>query len=521
MRKLLGVSAALLLLFVFACPSMAAEKVFVFGRAADTVALDPADVTDGQSNKVTGQIFDTLVTFANDSTEIVPCLATSWETSEDGLTWTFHLRKDVKFHDGTPFNADAVVFSFERQRDKEHPAHQGKFAYWNSMFSLVEYTKKIDDMTIEMKLKTPYAPFLSNMGVSNVRIVSPTAMMKDGVEYSRSHPVGTGAFKFVEWKKGDRIVLEANDDYWGGRPFLDRLIFRVFPDDTARVMALLAGEVHGIADVTPDNINMLKQEKRDDLKVIANVGMNVGYISMNMDKKPFDNLKVRQAIAHSVNKEQIVKDIFKGMADPAKNILPPTLWGYNDDVKDYEFDLDKAKQLLVEAGYPDGFETEMWYMPVSRPYLPESKLVAQVIQRDLSKIGVKVNLLTFDWATYLSKMSDLEHTICMRGWMGDNGDPDNFLYVLFDKDQAVKGQARNSSAYRSEEYHNYMIEAQKTIDVKKRAELYKAAQQLFHDDMPAVPLAHGYNLALTKKNVVNFTFSSIGAVLFHKVDFKD
>jgi len=519
LKKLFCLMVAVLLAVVTVSPGLAGEKVFVEGRAADSLTLDPHDATDGPSNGVLLQIFDTLVKFRDDSTEIVPSLATEWKTSEDGLTWTFKLRRDVRFHDGTPFNADAVVFSFERQRDEKHPAHEGKFAYWSYMFSNVEYTKKIDDFTVEMKLKEPYSPFLSNLACYPGRIVSPTAMSEKGVEHFRSNPVGTGPFRFAEWKRNDILVLVANRDYWGEEgPYLDKLIFRVIPDDTARLMALLADEIDGMGGVTPETIKILKEKKRSDIKVVANVGMNTGYLAMNMSVKPFDNPKVRRAIAHCVDKEQIVREIFQSMGKPAKNIIPDTLWGYNDDIVDYDYDLEKAKKLLDEAGYPEGFETELWYMPVSRPYMPNSKHVAQVIQRDLGRVGIKAKLVTFDWGTYLSKLHNLEHSMCLCGWLGDNGDPDNFLYALFDKDNAEKGSAQNYACYLSEEYHQLMLKAQRVADVEKRSAFYREAQVIFHEDVPAVPLAHGFNLALVKGNVRNFIFDPQGANNFQKVD---
>ncbi len=499
-----------------------AEKVFVEGRATDSLTLDPHDSTDGPSNGVSQQIFDNLVTFRDDSTEIIPALATSWETSEDGLTWTFHLREDVHFHDGTPFNADAVVFNFERQRDKEHPAHEGKFVYWDYMFSNVEYTRKVDDYTVDIKLTEPYAPFLSNLACYPGRIVSPTAMTEKGVAYFRTHPVGTGPFRFVEWRKNDIILLEANKNYWGGKggPYLDKLIFRVIPDDTARLMALMAGEITGMGGITPETIKILKEKKRSDIKVVANIGMNTGYLAMNTTVEPLNNRKVRLAIAHCIDKSQIVQEIFQNMGKPAKNIIPDSLWGYNEDIVDYEYDLEKAKALLAEAGYPEGFETELWYMPVSRPYMPNSKHVAQVIQRDLARVGIKVSLVTFDWGTYLSKLHNLEHPMCLCGWMGDNGDPDNFLYVLFDKDNTVKGSAQNYSNYTGEEYHELMMEAQKESDVAKRSALYKKAQEIFHQDVPAIPLAHGFNMVLVNEKVANFTFLPTGSNSYCEVDLK-
>jgi peptide/nickel transport system substrate-binding protein len=337
-----------------------------------------------------------------------------------------------------------------------------------------------------------------------VMIVSPTAMTENGVEHFRTHPVGTGPFKFVEWKRNDRIILDKNENYWGKKAGVDRVIIRSIPENTTRLMSLLAGEIHAMDGVSPENIKTLKEEKRKDLKIVAQPGMNVGYLAMNMEKEPFGNKKVRKALAYAINKKKIVSELFEGMAVPAVNMLPPNLWGYNDEIEDYSYNPVKAKTLLTTAGYPDGFKTDLWYMPVPRPYMPDGKLVAQAIQQDLKKIGVECNLVTYDWGTYLEKLENFEHTMCLIGWMGDNGDPDNFLYVLLDKDTATPGSAQNYSNYKSEEYHNMMIEAQRSFDQEKRDTLYKDAQTLLHEDVPTVPIAHAYNLAIVNTSVKGF-----------------
>jgi peptide/nickel transport system substrate-binding protein len=502
-RSLKVVLLGLLVVMVFA-GTVFAQSVFIYGRGGDSVRLDPADITDGESVKACTQIFENLVEFKDNSTAVEPGLATSWEVSEDGLTWTFNLRKGVKFHDGTPFNADAVVFSLMRQKDKDHPAHNGDFAYWNYMYNNVEDVWKTDDYTVKIKLSEPYAPFLYNMASFPVMIVSPTAMTENGVEHFRTHPVGTGPFKFVEWKRNDRIILDKNENYWGKKAGVDRVIIRSIPENTTRLMSLLAGEIHAMDGVSPENIKTLKEEKRKDLKIVAQPGMNVGYLAMNMEKEPFGNKKVRKALAYAINKKKIVSELFEGMAVPAVNMLPPNLWGYNDEIEDYSYNPVKAKTLLTTAGYPDGFKTDLWYMPVPRPYMPDGKLVAQAIQQDLKKIGVECNLVTYDWGTYLEKLENFEHTMCLIGWMGDNGDPDNFLYVLLDKDTATPGSAQNYSNYKSEEYHNMMIEAQRSFDQEKRDTLYKDAQTLLHEDVPTVPIAHAYNLAIVNTSVKGF-----------------
>ena len=217
---------------------------FIFGRGGDSVGLDPALEEDGESFKVCDNIYDTLVQYKDGSTELEPALAESWESSEDGLIWTFHLRKGVKFHDGTPFNADAVLFSLNRQHVESHPFHKvsGSYVYWVAT-GLAEKVNKItavDDFTVQISLKSAYAPFIYTIAITPFSIVSPTAVKKWGDLYF-NYPVGTGPFKFSRWDKKDKIVLEANDDYWGGRPNLDRVIFRSIPDNAVRLIELQQG----------------------------------------------------------------------------------------------------------------------------------------------------------------------------------------------------------------------------------------------------------------------------------------
>lgn len=515
-RSLKVILMSILVVMVFT-GAVFAQSIFIYGRGGDSVRLDPADITDGESVKVCNQIFETLVRFKENSTEVEPGLARSWEISEDGLTWTFHLRENVKFHDGTPFNADAVVFSLERQMDEEHPAHEGDFAYWSYMYNNVEKVWKTGEYSVKIKLDGPYAPFLYNMASFPVMIVSPASMSENGVEHFRTHPVGTGPFKFVEWKRNDRIVLELFEDYWGDKGGVDKIIIRSIPENTTRLMSLLAGEIHAMDGVSPENIKTLKDQKKEDLKIVAQPGMNVGYLAMNMEKEPFDDPAVRKAFAYAVDKKKLVSELYQGMAVPAVNMLPPNLWGYNDMIEDYPYDPVKAKTLLSAAGYPEGFETDLWYMPVPRPYMPDGKLVAQAIQQDLKKVGITCKLVTYDWGTYLEKLENFEHTMCLIGWIGDNGDPDNFLYVLLDKDTATPGSAQNYSNYKSDKYHEMMISAQKTFDQKERNSLYMEAQELLHQDVPTIPIAHAYNLAIINTAVKGFKLHPTGNYWFDDV----
>jgi len=490
----------------------------VYGRGGDSVKLDPSDVTDGESMKVTKQIFDGLVEYKPGKTGVEPALAKSWKTSDNGLVWTFNLKKGVKFHDGTPFNADAVVFNFKRWMNKDHKYHDGEFVYWGYMFGgfpgVVKSVKATDEYTVQFTLKEKSAPFLANLAMAPFAISSPTAIKKYGENYFK-HPVGTGAFKFVKWVKGDRIVLEANKDYWEGRPYLDKIVFRAIPDNTARFMELQSGSIDIMDGVNPNSVPQLKNS--DKLKLSLRPSMNVGYLAMNFMKEPFNNPLVRKAVNHAINKKEIIEGLYAGLAKSAKNPLPPSLWGYNEGIDPYEYNPEKAKKLLAEAGYSDGFKTTLWAMPNPRPYMPQPKLIAQAMQADLKAVGIEAEIRTYDWGTYLQKTENGEHDMALLGWTGDNGDPDNFLYVLLDKDNAVKGSAGNIAFYKSDALHEILIKAQKTLDQKKRAKMYKEAQEIIHKDAPWVPVAHSNPPIGLKNKVMDYVPSPVGVEKLNKV----
>ncbi len=499
------------------------EKTLVFARSGDSVNLDPSNATDGESFYVARCVLDTLVDYEDDNTNVIPGLAKSWEAKdEEGLVWEFKLREGIKFHDGTDFNAQAVKFNFDRwmYEDNEYRNEGENFEYWGYMFGgypgVVKEVRVVDDYTVEIELKEPSAPFISNLAMPSFGIMSPKALKDYGKDIFKN-PVGTGPFKFVEWLKDDKIVLEKNADYWRGEPKLDKLVFRSIPDNSARLLELQSGTIDIMIGVSPDDAQIVKDDP--NLKLYLRPSMNVGYLAMNMLKEPFNNDKVRKAINHAVNKEAIIEAFYAGLAEPSKNPIPPSLWGYNDDIEEYEYNPEKAKELLAEAGYPDGFKTTLWAMPVARPYMPQPKEIATALQQQLAAVGIETEIVTMDWATYLQKGQNGEHDLYLLGWTGDNGDPDNFMYVLLDKDNAVKGSAGNVSFYKSDELHEVLIAAQQEINKDKRAELYKEAQEIIHNDAPWAPLVHSTPPIAARKEVKNYIpHPTGGESTFYKVD---
>ena len=500
-----------------AADSHSTGGTFIFGRGGDSVGLDPALEEDGESFKVCDNIYDTLVHYKDGSTEIGPGLATNWESSADGLTWTFYLRKGVSFHDGTPFNAEAVLFSLNRQHVKSHPFHDvgGSYVYWvaTGLADIVDTITAKDEFTVQIKLKTAYAPFIYTIAITPFSIVSPTAVKEYGDKYS-SNPVGTGAFKFVRWDRKDKIVLEANENYWGGKPKLDRVIFRSIPDNSVRLIELQQGSLHAMEFPNPDDLEQIRKD--ENIELLSQPGMSIGYLAMNMEKSPFDNHKVRLAINHAIDKSTIIEHLYQGLGIPAKNPIPPTLWSYDDSIEDYEYNPKLAKQLLTEAGYPDGFETTLWALPVPRPYIPDGRALAEVLQSELNNIGIKTKIVTYDWGTYLEKTKYGEHDIAMLGWSADLGDPDNFFYFLLSKTSAEK-PAGNIAFYRSDAMQDILEKARATTDKTKRTSLYKEAQQIFHKDVPWVPMAHAKQILVVNKQVKNLTLNPLNWKYFRNV----
>ncbi len=491
----------------------------VFGRGGDSVTLDPALATDGESLNVTDHLFDGLVTFKPGTTEVIPALAEKWNISNGGKTYTFSLRKGVLFHDGTKFNADAVVFSFMRQHDKKHRAakYGGPYTYYTAMGlnRLIKSIKKKDDFTVEFNLTKPNAPFLSTLGMQSFAIVSPAALMKHKKEFARN-PVGTGPFKLLRWEKNQKIVMRAFDKHWNGEPYLKTLIFRAIKDNNTRLQEMMAGNIHVMDNPDSHHISTLKKRLKDKVVFKEMAGFNVGYLALNMEKKPFNDVRVRRAISHAINKKSIIDSVYAGYAVAAKNPMPPTLWGYNNKVPEYEYNPKKAKKLLKEAGLTKGFATTIWAMPVPRPYMPDGRKVAEAIQADLAVVGIKAKIVSYDWGTYLHKTKYGEHDMALLGWTGDIGDPDNFLYVLLDKDNASK-PAQNISFYKSDALHKLLVAAQVETDVKKRIDLYKKAQMIIHEDAPMVPIAHSTVVLPMRKSVTNFTMDPTGRRSFPKV----
>ena len=470
----------------------ASNNTFVYCTAKAPLGFSPALVMEGTSyNASSQQVYNRLVEFKKGSTEIEPALAESWEISNDGLTYTFHLRKGVKFHstkEFTPtrdFNADDVLFSFQRQLDPNHPYHnvsKGTYPYFNAMKfpELLKSVEKIDDNTVRITLNKKDATFLASLGMDFISIYS--------------------------------AQYVANENYWKGRTPLDRLVISIVPDATTRYAKLQAGTCDLI--LFPNVADLAKMKTDPKVQLLEQKGLNVAYIAFNTEKAPFDNVKVRQALNYAVDKKAIIDAVYQGAGTPAKNPLPPTIWSYNDDIQDYPYDPQKAKQLLAEAGYPNGFETDFWIQPVIRASNPNPKRMAELIMADWAKIGVKANPVTYEWADYQKRAKAGELTAGIFGWSGDNGDPDNFLSPLLASANAGNS---NLARFKNVQFDALLDKAIGLTDKQARTELYKQAQVIVHEQAPWIPVAHSVGFAPLSPRVKGYVQSPFGYDAFYGV----
>ena len=482
--------------------SVAAQPAgtLVVGLVAEPVNLDPAQVTDLNSNRVGRRVVETLVTFPEERTEVVPGLAESWTISKDGLQYTFKLRKGITFHDGTPFNAAAVKFSIERQINPDHPANKlGKYPFANYFFGNVKAVEVLSDDRVAFLLKEPRASFLAVLTAGAASMVSPTAVMKAGQDYP-SAPVGTGPFKFGSWDRGQRVVLEKNPAYWKGPVKYERVVFRPIVEDQARLTELLTGQLDLIVGVPSDFVAQL--ETNPKINLLKQTGVHVWYLGINNQKKPLDDRRVRQALNYAVNKEAIVRDVLKGTGTLSKGPVQPNTWGADAGLKAYPYDPARAKKLLAEAGYPNGFTTTLW-VPESGSGMQAPVAMSTVIQSNLKAVGVNVTMQTMEWGAYLAKLRSKEQELFALSWMAGMEDPDMVMYPLLHSSQWTPN-GPNRALYKNETFDKLLTEARHTTDQAKRATLYKQAQKILIEDAPWIFIDHEIQLAAMAKRVQGF-----------------
>lgn len=486
----------------------------VVARAADVQSLDPVRVTDSESYEVAGLVLEGLLRWKPGTTDVLPGLATAWHASADGRVWTFELRHDVRFHDGTAFDARAVVFSFARLLDPRHPSYLGEAgAYRRSLLRGITRVVPISADTVEIHVDRPYAPLLGDLAM--FPIVSPTAVTQLG-EGFQAHPVGTGPFAFEAWAPGEQVVVRRFDGYWGPPPAIARIVFRVIVDPRQRLVELESGSVDIATSILPDEQAFV--ELHPDLVLHSTPGNDVSYLAFNTQRPWFRDPRVRRAISYAINKEPIVKLAYQGRAVAADGPLPPTQWAHHTPRTTYPYDLVTARKLLGEAtaagAFPPGLVLTLYAPSTPRPYLAQPERVARFLQSALAQVGVQTRLVLLPYAQHKAIVEAGLHDLAVFGWIGDTGDPDNFLQVLFHSDHAVPPDAKNIAFYKNAAVDRLLREAQGATDEATRAALYAEVQDLIAADAPWVPLAHSELVVAARAELEGVILSPLGHPIY-------
>ena len=502
MRTRRSVLAALVLValsLVTAASAAPPRDAMVIGLLAEPVTMDPPQITDLNSTRVIKRMFEGLTAQELGSYKIVPGLAQSWDISKDGLTYTFKLRPNVKFHDGTPLTAEAVRFCFERQmNDKSQYYATGTYPYVKGFLGNVAGVEVVDPLTVQIKLKSPLTPFLQYLAHHSLYIYSPEALKKFGKDIVKN-PVGTGPFKLETWEPGVKVVLARNDQYWGGAPKIRQAIYVPIIEAQARLAAIKTGEIDLTMDVPPDSLADLR---KDPSVVVAETNSSaVWYVTLNTRHPILKDKRVRQALNYAVNKDAIIRDILKGTAIVARGPMSPVYGPYYEEtLKTYPYDLEKARALLKEAGQAGGFELT-FMVPESGSGMQSPVEMATVIQANLAQIGVRAKIQTMEWGAYLKKYLD-GPDMAEMSWNPSIGDPDHMMYMLLSSDRFPP--AFNAGFYQNDKVDELLRKGRTTIDEKARVPLYKEAQKLVVDDAPWIFVDHGKQVIIHRKRVQGF-----------------
>ncbi|MFO7172468.1 MAG: glutathione ABC transporter substrate-binding protein [Bacillota bacterium] len=511
MRKGLAALLALLMLVAVGCGNKAADTPadttastetgesasqepvhIVVAQGADAVTLDPHKTNDQPSSRVMKQIYDTLVEQTEDL-ELKPGLATEWNQIDD-VTWEFKLRQGVKFHNGETLTARDVKFTFDRLVDPETKAPAA------FLLEPVQEVQVVDDYTVRIVLKYPFAPILSHLAHTAASILNEKAVTEAGEDYG-SKPIGTGPFKFVSWTKGSHIELERFDEYWGGPAKAQKLTFRNIPEGATRAIELETGAIDIAYNIEPQDYERLQGDP--NIQLVRDMTLSTNYIGFNVQKPPFDKLEVRQAINHAVNVDEIIEHILQNIGQKARGPISPLVWGAHPDLKGYEYDPEKAKELLAKAGYPNGFETTLWTNDN-----PVRVKIAEKVQADLAKIGVSVKIEVVEWGKYLEDTAAGKHDMFILGWVTVTGDADYGLYPLFHSSQ--HGSPGNRTFYTNPRVDELLDKGRQSSNPEERLQAYREAQELITADAPWLFLNVGEEVTGLAKNVKGFVMHPAG-----------
>ena len=474
-------------------------------------------------------IFNTLVDYDEAAKKVAPALAEKWDVSADGLTYTFHLRPNVAFQTTDYFkptralNADDVVFTFDRMLDDTNPWHKvagpNGFPHAQSMglVKLVKAIKKIDDRTVQFELNEPNATFVPMLTMGFASIYSAEyadQLLKAGKQIDlNAKPIGTGPFILKSYTKDAVIRYDANPSYWGPKPKVERLIYAITPDPSVRMQKVKANECQIALSPKPSDVMQAKDEK--SLAVVQTPAFMTAFVALNTQHKPLDDERVRQAINMAFDRATYLKVVFDNTAAPAVNPYPTNTWSYDKEIAAYPYDPPKAKALLAQAGYPNGFSTTIWLRPQGSVLNPKPKAGAELLQADLAKIGVKAEVKVIEWGELIKQAKQGQHDMLFMGWAGDNGDPDNYLTPLFSCNGVKSGI--NFARYCDPKLDKLIADGRATADQATRSKDYEAAQKIIHDEALWVPLGYPTASAITRSSVTGYKVSAFGRQHFADV----
>ncbi len=511
---------------LFLIPGFSVCETLIYCSEASPDYFNPQMSLSGSAFDASNLLYSRLMEFDLEGKKLIPGLAKKWTLSKDKKTYTFHLRKNVQFYPrggfkpSRPFNADDVLFSFNRQKNKKHSFYSingGGYKFFQSLdlHNQIVALKKVNDYIVQFVLKKPMLLFPKIMAMEFAVILSKEyadfLLEKKQAGKIDFEPVGTGPFILEKYVKGNLIRYKRNENYYLGPAKLKRIVFSITPDPSVRFQKLKRGECHFSAKPQPTDVPAMKKHK--NIRVMEGMDHNLGYLSMNTSKAPLNNKKVRKAIAHALNRKLYISAIYKGLAETLDTPVPPALWGHNSKVRLPEYNPEKAKQLLKSAGFEKGFKVKLWTLPVSRPYNPNGKKMGELMQADLKKVGISVQLVTYDWPTYLAKSSQGEHEMIQLGWSADIADPSNFLQILLTCDAIASGS--NLSRWCNKKYDQFIVKAMITASQKKAEQLYKKAQVVFNQDIPLIPIAHAYKYVALSPRVKGYVIKPFGSERFY------
>jgi cationic peptide transport system substrate-binding protein len=517
--------------FLLGCtrPSLEGINAMTFCSESNPGSFNPQlDTSSTTADASAHQIYDRLLEFNPSNGLIEPGLASSWLVSSDGLTYTFQLRRDVQFHSTayfTPsrtFNADDVVFGIDRWRLVSHPYHDvngGNYPYFESLRldQRIKSVERINGYRVEITLYAPDSSFLANLATDFSVILSAEyaeILMANGrpADLDR-YPIGTGPYKFIDYRQNQYIRFERHEKYFLSTTGPQHLVFDITNKSSLRMAKLITGECDAVA--FPSQSDLAVIEEREDLTLLQKPGLNIGFWAFNASRPPFDNPKVRRALALAIDKTSLLDAVYLGQASRAKSLVPSASWAYEPNAKELGYNPVRARELLDEAGVPFNFTMNIWAMPVQRAYNPNAMKMAQLMKSYLADVGVNVNIISYDWNIFRENLRLGLHDSVLIGWNADNGDPDNFYRPLLTCEAIPSGT--NRAMWCSPEYDALVEQALLTDNFDERTEFYHQANTLLFEQMPLVPIAHAFQYQATRADIENMQVNPFGGIRFDSV----